>query len=93
MQDGIIMSNKRRRVRTRRQAQERRRPTPALKLVLIEEGRDPQMTAATWVITPNVDNFVGDYNKIVAYFRNRAKKNRASWDAENNRIFEGSKSP
>ncbi len=63
------------------------RTTPTLKLVLVEVGRDPSMTAATWEITPDIDKFVGDYNKAITYARERAKRDRADWDAENDRIF------
>lgn len=63
------------------------RPIPTLRLVLVEVGRDPWLTAATWEITPDIDAFTGDLNKAVQYARDRAKRDRADWDAENDRIF------
>ncbi len=65
------------------------RSIPTLKLVLIEVGRDPSMTAATWEVISDIDIFDGDYNKAVAYARERAKRDRANRDAENDRIIRG----
>lgn len=64
------------------------RPKTTLRLVLVEEGRGETSILGTfWEITPDIDAFVGDYNKIVVHIRDRAKKDRAAWDAENDRII------
>ena len=70
------------------------RSTPTLRLVLVEEGRsETSILGANWEITPDIDTFVGDYNKIIVHIRDRAKKDRERWDAENDRILRrGSKS-
>lgn len=64
------------------------RPKTTLRLVLVEEGRGETSILGTfWEITPDIDTFVGDYNKIVVHIRDRAKKDRTTWDAENDRII------
>ena len=64
------------------------RPKTRLRLVLIEEGRgETWMSSPNWEITPDIDTFVGDYNKLVIHIRDRARKDRENWDAENDRII------
>ncbi len=70
------------------------RSTPTLRLVLVEVSHgETWMSSPNWEITPDIDTFVGDYNKIIVHIRDRAKKDRERWDAENDRILRrGSKS-